>query len=53
MPISTRYRCRNCGEKFAAEVLTEDEVREARRRHQGTSSIHCPKCNRTDLEKDR
>lgn len=51
MSTRVRYRCRNCGEKFEATVLTAEEVREAERRHQPLGRIHCPGCNRTDIEK--
>jgi DNA-directed RNA polymerase subunit RPC12/RpoP len=51
MPVRIRYRCGNCGERFEVEVLTPDEVREARRRDQPTRDVQCPKCRRTDVEK--
>ena len=44
-----RYRCKNCGNRFEVEVLSEDERREARQRNQMTSPVQCPKCQRTDI----
>ena len=46
-----RFRCNNCGHRFEVEVLDEYERREARRRDQPTSPVHCPKCNRTDIRR--
>lgn len=51
MPMAARYRCRNCGERFEASVLTAEEVHEAERRRERLGAVHCPKCNRTDIEK--
>jgi DNA-directed RNA polymerase subunit RPC12/RpoP len=53
MPITTRYRCRNCGARFETPVLTPEEIQEARRRGEIMSAVHCPQCNRTDVERDR
>lgn len=39
-----RFRCLNCGHRFEAEVLDEDEKREARRRYQPLGRVSCPKC---------
>jgi rubredoxin len=44
-----RFRCKNCGHRFEAEVLDENEKREARRVRRQTYLIHCPKCYRTDI----
>lgn len=49
MTRHVRFRCRNCGHRFEAEVLDEDEQREARRKGEPTSPIHCPACKRTDI----
>jgi rubredoxin len=51
MADTIRFRCLNCGHRFEAEVLDEDEKREARRRNQPTSPIQCPECRRTDLRR--
>lgn len=51
MTIRMRYRCLNCGERFETTVLTKEEVRDAQRRGERLFAIHCPKCNRTDIEK--
>jgi DNA-directed RNA polymerase subunit RPC12/RpoP len=53
MAVSTRYRCLNCGERFACEVLSRDEVYEARRQGRYLPAVHCPQCKRTDLERVR
>ena len=46
-----RFRCKNCGHRFATEVLDEDERREARRKSRPTHAVHCPVCNRTDIRR--
>lgn len=51
MSYRLRYRCLNCGERFEATVLTAEEVREAQRRGERLGAVHCPRCNRTDIEK--
>ncbi|ACK86165.1 zinc ribbon domain-containing protein [Methylorubrum extorquens] len=51
MPISVQYRCLNCGHRFETRALTEEEAREARRRNERLSAVHCPRCNRTDIRK--
>ena len=51
MLFSVRYRCRNCGERFEATVLTAEEVREAERRRDSVEAVYCPRCHRTDIEK--
>jgi DNA-directed RNA polymerase subunit RPC12/RpoP len=53
MAVSMRYRCLNCGNHFVCEVLSPEEVRDAQRRGRYLSAVHCPKCNRTDIERDR
>lgn len=49
MPISSQYRCRNCGHRFLVEVLTREERQEAKRRNQPTYPISCPECHRQDV----
>lgn len=49
MASRKRFRCKNCGERFEVEVLTEEEVRERARRNEGTSPVCCPKCFRIDV----
>lgn len=44
-----RFRCNNCGERFEAEVLTREESRRAHDERRRTGSLHCPRCNRTDV----
>ena len=48
--VKRRFRCLNCGHNFEAEVLEDGEA-EARRVY--PSPVHCPKCNRTDLEPEK
>lgn len=48
--VTKRYRCLNCGHRFAAEVFEKGEA-EARRLPSGP--IHCPGCNRTDVEEQQ
>ncbi|PZA12145.1 zinc ribbon domain-containing protein [Rhodopseudomonas palustris] len=52
MPKLVQYRCRNCGHRFSYEALSPEEVREAQRRGDDLSRIHCPRCNRTDLDRE-
>ena len=53
MPETVRYRCRNCGERFEKEVLTEDEKRAAIREGRPLSNIRCPNpdCDREDVRR--
>lgn len=51
MPISTRYRCNNCGHRFVVDVLTREESREAERRNQRVYAITCPACGRQDMRR--
>jgi hypothetical protein len=50
MPKRRRCRCRTCGERFELDVLTEEEMRENRRKNGPGSPIACPKCRRRDLQ---
>jgi len=45
------FRCNNCGHRFEAEVLDEDERREARRENRPTNDVHCPECHRTEIRR--
>lgn len=47
------FRCLNCGHRFEASVLDENEKRDARHRNQGTMQLRCPKCGRDDLRRGR
>ena len=49
MTKRVRFRCLNCGARFQAVVLDEDEKREARRQNRPTGPVRCPECNRTDI----
>jgi rubredoxin len=51
MSDKVRFRCNNCGHRFDADVLTEDEKREARRDERPTSAVRCPACGRTDIRR--
>jgi len=51
MSETVRFRCNNCGHRFDAEVLTDDEKRQARLKNRPTSAVHCPQCNRTDIRR--
>lgn len=48
--VTKRFRCRNCGHCFAAEVFERGEA-EARQLPGGP--VHCPNCNRTDVDQER
>lgn len=45
--IKKRFRCLNCGQHFEADVLEKGEA-EAKQIPSGP--VHCPRCNRTDVE---
>lgn len=47
MPETKPFTCQNCGHQFAEQVLTKEESQRARDENRPTSSLHCPKCNRT------
>ena len=47
-----RYQCQNCGNRFEAEVLTPEEVRQRERERRPMGQVHCPRCNRTDVRDD-
>ena len=49
MTQKRRYRCRNCGNRFELEILTEEEKREAQRKLQPVYPIACPNCKRRDV----
>jgi len=51
MSDTVRFRCNNCGRRFEAEVLTEDEKRRAAQERRPTSAVQCPDCNRTDIRR--
>jgi DNA-directed RNA polymerase subunit RPC12/RpoP len=51
MPVLTRYRCLNCGERFEIEVFTPEEIREVQRQRRPVARVACPKCHRTDLDR--
>jgi hypothetical protein len=51
MSDRVRFRCNNCGCRFEAQVLTEDEKRKAIQDGQPTFSIRCPDCHRTDIRR--
>ncbi|RLQ88043.1 zinc ribbon domain-containing protein [Notoacmeibacter ruber] len=52
MPQTVRYHCLNCGHNFSCEILTHDELRDARSQLKSLSPVHCPQCNRTDLRRE-
>lgn len=51
MSSSVQFQCLNCGHRFEAEILTEDEVRELERRQRRAGVVQCPVCNRTDIRR--
>ena len=51
MTEMVRFRCLNCGRRFEAEVLDEDEKREARRRDQPLGRVSCPECKRRETRR--
>ncbi len=51
MTKTDSFRCLNCGHRFKAEVLEKEELIEARQENRPTGTVHCPKCNRTDIRR--
>lgn len=51
MPMTMRYRCLSCGSRFETSILTEEEVKDARRWDQPLGRVQCPGCNRLDTRK--
>lgn len=50
MPILAQFRCLNCGQRFETQILERGEKQDYERENRPTSPVHCPKCNRTDVE---
>ena len=48
--VRKRFRCLNCGHRFEAEVFEKGEA-DGRRLPSGP--VHCPSCNRTDVEQEK
>ena len=44
-----RFICKNCGERFTAQVFEKGEAEEKR---VATSPVQCPKCGSTAVERD-
>ncbi len=44
--IRKKFQCRNCGERFEADVF---EKGEAEQKRLPSGPVHCPNCNRTDV----
>jgi hypothetical protein len=42
MSETRRFQCLNCGHRFEAEVLSQDEKREANRGRRPTYPVACP-----------
>ncbi|MBI5260338.1 MAG: zinc-ribbon domain containing protein [Bradyrhizobium sp.] len=49
MSKNLTYQCLNCGEKFIASILSEQEQREYREQKLPYKPVRCPKCGRSDL----
>ena len=47
--MKKRFRCLNCGQQFEADVF---EKGEAMAKRQSAGPVHCPHCNRTDVEEE-
>lgn len=47
--VKKKFRCLNCRARFEIDVF---EPGEAERKKVPHGPVHCPYCNRTDLEKD-
>lgn len=51
MPEPVGFRCRICHHGFVAEVLTEAEMEERRRRQEPWGRLTCPRCGREQVER--
>jgi DNA-directed RNA polymerase subunit RPC12/RpoP len=49
MAEKVKYRCKNCGNRFEVEILSDRERREFERQNRPTSPVRCPGCKRTDV----
>lgn len=47
------FHCKNCGHSFETQVLSSEEARRRRERREPVGSLHCPRCNRTDIRSGR
>lgn len=51
MAETVRFRCNNCGHRFDAQVLSQQEKREAERELRPLRDVACPNCNRADIRR--
>jgi DNA-directed RNA polymerase subunit RPC12/RpoP len=49
MSNSIKYRCLNCGDRFEAETLSQEERRDFDRKNRLYGPVRCPKCSRSDV----
>jgi len=48
-----KFHCLNCGFDFVLDLYEKKEAEEVHHKGISTGKPHCPKCNRTDLRKER
>jgi DNA-directed RNA polymerase subunit RPC12/RpoP len=45
------YQCRQCGNRFEAQVLNERETREAKKDNRPVYAVQCPHCGSRDIRR--
>lgn len=51
MTEKARYQCKNCGQQFEVQILTERERQEANRENRPVVGVQCPKCRNQNLQR--
>lgn len=51
MPESVGYRCKQCGDGFVLQLLTQSEIEELRRKNQRGSQPQCPTSGSFNVER--
>jgi DNA-directed RNA polymerase subunit RPC12/RpoP len=51
MTETVTYRCKHCGNRFEAQVLTQREQREAKHDRRPVYAVHCPQCGSRDIQR--
>lgn len=51
MPEHVGFRCKRCNHGFVAEVLTDREMGERRRRDEPWGQLTCPRCKSAQVER--
>ncbi len=51
MTEKARYQCKDCGDRFEVQILTEREQRQAQQDQRPVAAIRCPKCGGRNLHR--